>query len=151
MPGHMQVTGFSVGLGVKARGLKQLTRVWLISLALAGSAVTSSSSQAAHECQAFRFLFKRFTMLSGFKGVKYGLTVPKKEAKPGVKKPLAVFADGDSDEDEQSKVAKDIERQAQRKQSNAKVLFAVSSFAELTGGLHQSNLSCSPLVGCSRP
>ena len=87
-------------------------------------------------------LLKRFTiMLSGFKGVKYGLTVPRKEAKPGVKKPLAVFADGDSDEDEQSKVARDIERQAQRKQSNAKVLFACSSFAELTGGLQQSNLS----------
>ena len=80
-------------------------------------------------------------MLSGFKGVKYGLTVPKKEAKPGVKKPLAVFADGDSDEDEQSKVAKEIERQAQRKQSNAKVMFAGSPFDYLNGGLQQSNLS----------
>lgn len=59
-------------------------------------------------------------MLTGFKGVKYGLSVPKKEGKEAPKKVLAAFA-GESDDDDEEKVAKAIERQAQRKQSDAKV------------------------------
>lgn len=59
-------------------------------------------------------------MLSGFQGVKYGLTVPKKDSKAAPKKLLAAFADDDS-EDEQQKVANAIERAALRKQSDHKV------------------------------
>lgn len=59
-------------------------------------------------------------MLTGFKGVKYGLAVPKSEPKAPPKKTIAAFADDDS-EDEQQQVAKAIERQAQRKQNDAKV------------------------------
>ena len=59
-------------------------------------------------------------MLSGFDGVRYGLTVPKKEQKAGPKKGLSVFADDDSG-DERSKVNKNIERQAQKKLSDQKV------------------------------
>lgn len=58
-------------------------------------------------------------MLTGFKGVKYGLQVPKKEGMAVPKKSLAAFADDDSDDDAQ-KIARDIERQAQRKQSDKK-------------------------------
>lgn len=43
-----------------------------------------------------------------------------KETKPAAKNKLAAFADDDSDDDKQ-KVAKDIARQAQRKQTDKKV------------------------------
>ncbi len=59
-------------------------------------------------------------MLSGFEGVRYGLSVPKKESKPVPKKGLSVFGDDDSG-DERATVSKNIERQAQKKLSDQKV------------------------------
>ena len=59
-------------------------------------------------------------MLSGFQGVRYGLTVPKKESKTGPKTGLSVFGDDDS-EDERATISKNIERQAQKKLSDQKV------------------------------
>lgn len=59
-------------------------------------------------------------MLSGFDGVRYGLTVPKKESKPGIKKGLSLFAEDDS-EGEKGAVGRNIERQAQRKLADQKV------------------------------
>ena len=59
-------------------------------------------------------------MLSGFEGVRYGLTVPKKESKTVPKRGLAVFG-GDDSGDEAGAVGKNIERQAQKKLSDRKV------------------------------
>lgn len=60
-------------------------------------------------------------MLSGFEGVRYGLTVPKKASKPGIQKNLSAFGDDDDSGDEKKAVGKNIERQAQRKLSDQKV------------------------------
>lgn len=58
-------------------------------------------------------------MLSGFEGVRYGLTVPKQESKPGPKTGLSIFGDDDSG-DEKGAIGKNIERQAQKKLSDQK-------------------------------
>ena len=60
-------------------------------------------------------------MLTGVKGVKYGLSLPKKPSKPALRKPVAGFG-GDSD-DEKQNVEKDIERQALKKRADVKVSF----------------------------
>lgn len=59
-------------------------------------------------------------MLTGQSGVKYGLTVPKREAKKVLKK-VNVFGGDDDSDDERQQVAKQIERQAQQKQTDKKV------------------------------
>ena len=59
-------------------------------------------------------------MLTGQKGVKYGLTVPKKESKPLIKKNVFAFGDDDSD-DERKAVANRVNKQAQQKQADKKV------------------------------
>ena len=61
-------------------------------------------------------------MLSGFKGVQYGLQSSKARAKAGLplSKPLAAFGD-DSDDDKQT-VGKAIERQAAKKRTDVKVI-----------------------------
>jgi hypothetical protein len=59
-------------------------------------------------------------MLSGFKGVKYGLQPGAKAKQKGlVGKPLAVFADDDGDGGAPS-VGRDIARQAATKRADAK-------------------------------
>lgn len=63
-------------------------------------------------------------MITGQKGIKYGLEVRKppgaKAAAPPPKK-RSVFGDDDSDEEQQGNVEQQIARQAARKQSDKKV------------------------------
>ena len=62
-------------------------------------------------------------MLTGHKGVKYGLQVrqPKQAAPPAAPKRASVFGDDDSDEGE-ANVEQQIARQAARKQTDTKVI-----------------------------
>ena len=68
-------------------------------------------------------------MLTGHAGVKYGLTVPKRDVKPLVKKNVLGFGEEEDSEDDRSAVAKQIKKQAQQKQTDKKVhcLFYSSS------------------------
>ncbi|KAK9815608.1 hypothetical protein WJX72_006688 [[Myrmecia] bisecta] len=62
-------------------------------------------------------------MLTGQKGVKYGLTIPSQKQKPkaaGVKGPIAAFAQDDSD-DEGNNVGRAVARQAATKRTDKKV------------------------------
>jgi hypothetical protein len=62
------------------------------------------------------------TMLTGLKGVKYGLQPgAKSKAKPALQKPLNVFGVDDDSGDEAPTVGRDIARQAAKKQADKKV------------------------------
>lgn len=70
-------------------------------------------------------------MLTGQKGVKYGLEVrvpsgAKPAAKAALAKKPSVFGDNESDDDQEHDVEKQIARQAARKQSDKKVFAALS-------------------------
>ena len=61
-------------------------------------------------------------MLTGLKGVKYGLQPgAKQKLKPALQKPLIVFGADDDSGDEAPTVGKDIARQAAKKQADKKV------------------------------
>lgn len=71
-------------------------------------------------------------MLTGQSGVKYGLTVPKKQAKEPVKKQINVFGDDNESEDDRTLVEKQIKRQARQKQTDKKVTYPMPFSLALT-------------------
>ena len=80
-------------------------------------------------------------MLTGLKGVKYGLQPgAKQKAKPVLQKQSNVFGD---DDDEEGNIGQDIARHAAKKQSDKKVIScAYAGPSQTSTGMHRSCRQC---------
>lgn len=94
-------------------------RLWLFSYALR----RPWKRRTAHTRHTAQLHLRRAAMIQGFKGVKYGLTVPasKKKAAPATKPANALAAFGDDSDGEHEAVPQQLARQAASKKTNSKV------------------------------